>query len=234
MAYMSATKQLYQLQEIEQEIEALEKDIALIEAQLSGNEALVKTRNEIAMLEEQIAEIKKAQRDNEGETADITAKITTTEKALYDGRNANPKELVNLQIEIDGLKSHRSEFETKQIGFIEALDKATASLTAARENLVRLESEWQGLRLDLTKKAEDLRLHVAGMKARRDQLAASIPKDAVECYYRVKKQKGVAVAKIEQGFCQKCRIQLPAREIQQARGNRIVQCSSCGRLLFMP
>jgi uncharacterized protein len=231
---MSAVKQLYQLQEVEQEIEALEKEIASIEAQLSGNEALVKTRSEIAGLEAKIGEIKKAQRDNEAETTDITAKIATSEKELYDGRNANPKELVNLQIEIDGLKSRRSEFESKQIGVIEELDRTTTALTAARENLARLESEWQGMRIDLTKKVEDLRVHLAGMNARRGQLTAAIAPDAVACYYRVKKQKGIAVAKIEQGFCKGCRIQLPAREIQQARGNRIVQCSSCGRLLFMP
>jgi predicted nucleic acid-binding Zn-ribbon protein len=64
-------------------------------------------------------------------------------------------------------------------------------------------------------------------------MVATILPDAVACYYRVKKQKGVAVAKIEQGICRSCRIQLPAREIQQARGNRLVQCSSCGRLLYM-
>jgi predicted nucleic acid-binding Zn-ribbon protein len=231
---MSAVKQLYQLQEIEQEIDALAKEIAAIEAQLSGNEALVKARNEIAGLEQQIAEIKKVQRDNEAETADVTAKITTAEKELYGGRNANPRELVNLQIEIDGLKARRSEFESKEIEIIEQLDQANTALSNAQANLARLESEWQGLRLDLTKKVEESRVHLAELNKRREQLVATIAPDAVTSYYRVKKQKGVAVAKIEQGICRGCRIQLPAREIQQARGNRIVQCSSCGRLLFMP
>jgi len=231
---MSAVKQLYQLQEIEQETEAIEKEIAAIEAQLSGNEALVKVRNEIAGLEQQIVDIKKTQRDNGAETADVTAKITVSEKELYGGRNANPKELVNLQIEIDGLKARRSEFESKEIEIIEQLDRANSALSNARANLARLESEWQGLQLELTKKLKDLRVHLTELVAKGEQLVAAITPDAVACYYRVKKQKGVAVAKIEQGICRGCRIQLPAREIQQARGNRIVQCSSCGRLLFMP
>jgi len=231
---MSAVKQLYQLQEIEQEIDALEKEIAAIEAQLSGNDTLVKARNDITGLEQQIAELKKSQRNNQAETADVTAKIAAAEKELYGGRNANPKELVNFQIEIDSLKTRRSEFETKEIGIIEQVDQANAALAGAQANLVRLESEWQGLRLELTKKAEDSRVYLIELNKRREQLVASIPPDAVSCYYTVKKQKGVAVAKIEQGVCRGCRIQLPARQIQQARGNRIVQCSSCGRLLFMP
>jgi predicted nucleic acid-binding Zn-ribbon protein len=231
---MSAVKQLYQLQEIEQETDALEKEIAAIEAQLSGNDALVKARNDIAVIEQQIAEFKKTQRDNEAETADVTAKVTTTEKELYGGRNANPKELVNLQIEIDGLKARRSEFDSKEIEIIEQLDQANTALSTAQANLTRLESEWQGLRLELTKKSEDSRVHLIELNKQREQLIATIAPDAVASYYLVKKQKGVAVAKIEQGICRGCRIQLPARQIQQARGNRIVQCSSCGRLLFMP
>ncbi len=232
---MSAVRQLYQLQEIEQEAGALEKEIAGIEASLAGNEALVKARNDVSSTEQKIADIKKAQHANDTEITDLNAKITESEKHLYDGSVSNPKELVNRQIEIDGLKAKRSEFEAKAIEIIEQLDAANAALKTAQENLARIESEWQGLRLDLTKKLDAQKAHLTELQTKRDQLIATIPPDAVVCYNRVKKQKGGnAVARIEQGICRGCRIQLPVREIQQARGNRIVQCSSCGRILFMP
>jgi len=231
---MSAVKQLYQLQEIEQEADALEKDIAGIEAALAGNEALVKARNEVEEKQQQVADIKKLQRSNDAEMADVNASITAHEKELYGGKVVNPKELVNRQIEIDGLKAKHSEFESRAIELMEQLDAANDALSAAGANLTRIGSEWQGLRLELTEKLEASKAHLTELRAHREQLVAAIVPDAVACYYRVKQQKGVAVAKIEQGICQRCRIQLPAREIQQARGNRMVQCSSCGRLLFMP
>lgn len=231
---MSAVKQLYQLQGIEQEAEALEKDIAGIEASLAGNEAIVRAKNEVQEIQQRAGEIKKAQRSNDAEMADVNASIAAHEKELYGGRTANPKELVNRQIEIDGLKAGRSEFESKAIELMEQLDEANAGLSAAESRLARLESEWQGLKLELTRKLETLKIHLGELKAHREQLVASLPADAATCYYRVKQQKGVAVVKIEQGICRGCRIQLPTREIQQARGNRMVYCSSCGRLLFMP
>ncbi|MDI6814491.1 MAG: hypothetical protein QMC90_00160 [Dehalococcoidales bacterium] len=42
------------------------------------------------------------------------------------------------------------------------------------------------------------------------------------------KQRGTAVAKVEQGLCRGCRISLSTAKLQQARSGSLVQCSSCG------
>ena len=231
---MSVVKQLFDLQEIEQEADGLEKDVARIEAALAGNEALVRAKNEVQAAQQKLTEIRKTQHDNDTEITDVSVKIAASEKELYGGKVVNPKELVNRQIEIDGLKAKRSEFESKALELLEQLDVANYESKTAEESLAKLASEWQGLRLELTKELENKKVRLIELKKQREQLVTAIIPDAVVCYYRVKKQKGVAVAKIEQGICRGCRIQLPAREIQQARGNHMVQCSSCGRLLFMP
>jgi predicted nucleic acid-binding Zn-ribbon protein len=176
---MSAVKQLYQLQEIEQEADALEKDIAGIEASLAGNEALVKARNEVEEKQRQVADIKKLQRSNDAEMADVNASIAVHEKELYGGHVGNPKELVNLQIEIDGLKAKHSEFESRAIELMEQLDAANDALSAAGANLTRMESEWQGLRLELTEKLEASKAHLTELRAHREQLVAAIVPDAV-------------------------------------------------------
>ena len=41
-------------------------------------------------------------------------------------------------------------------------------------------------------------------------------------------------ARVEQGICRGCRISLPTTDLQQARSGKLVQCSSCGRILFLP
>ena len=55
----------------------------------------------------------------------------------------------------------------------------------------------------------------------------------IDLYTELKKQKGIAVAKVEQGICRGCRISLPTAELQQARSGSLVRCSSCGRILFL-
>ncbi|MFC2072406.1 C4-type zinc ribbon domain-containing protein, partial [Chloroflexota bacterium] len=49
----------------------------------------------------------------------------------------------------------------------------------------------------------------------------------------LKKQKGTAIANVEQGICRGCRILLPITELQRARSSSLVRCSSCGRILFL-
>ena len=56
---------------------------------------------------------------------------------------------------------------------------------------------------------------------------------AIEVYQDLKKHKGTAVAKVEQGICHGCRISLPISELQQTRSGSLVRCSSCGRILFL-
>jgi len=47
-------------------------------------------------------------------------------------------------------------------------------------------------------------------------------------------RQGMAVAKVERGICQGCRITLPVSVLQKARsGAVIVQCSSCERILYV-
>jgi predicted nucleic acid-binding Zn-ribbon protein len=49
----------------------------------------------------------------------------------------------------------------------------------------------------------------------------------------VRTRKGNAVVKVEQGRCQGCHIKLSMNEWQKARTGVLVQCSSCGRILYL-
>ena len=47
------------------------------------------------------------------------------------------------------------------------------------------------------------------------------------------KKQGLAVARIEQGRCQGCKITIPVSELSQARAGDLVQCGSCSRVLCL-
>ena len=49
----------------------------------------------------------------------------------------------------------------------------------------------------------------------------------------VSRQKKPAVARVEQGICQACRISLSASGLQHARSGQPVQCGTCGRILYI-
>jgi len=76
---------------------------------------------------------------------------------------------------------------------------------------------------------------LASLEQRREDLAARIDAASLELYQDLRqKRQGRAVAKVEQGMCQGCRLVLSMTELQRARiSQELVQCSSCQRILYL-
>ncbi len=230
---MSVTKQLYQLQEIDLELESNEQALRQISSQLGESEAVVGTRNKLAVEHQRLEELKREQRSIEWEIDSITSKLTTVEEELYSGRIRNPKELANLEHETSGLKAKRDQLEDKALEIMEQVESATKNVNTLDSELKALETEWQGQQQQLSSQLEQVKTMLSNLKHKRQQLTAEIDPQVVEVYHQIKKQRGTAVARVEQGICHGCRISLPVTELQRARTDSLVRCSSCGRILFL-
>jgi len=230
---MNATRQLYRLQELDLELEAKERALEQIVGQLGENQAVVRVRSRLEAECKRLEELKRQQRFLEGEVDDIVTKLKAAEDQLYGGRIDNPKELTNLQHEVDALKDRRNQLEDKLLEAMEQVERATAGVTTVSNELKTVETDWQNQQQRLSAEMEQLKTTLSDLEQKRQLLSAEIDPKAVEFYHELRKQKGEAVAKVEQGVCQGCRISLTATELQRARGGNLVQCSSCGRILFL-
>ncbi len=114
------------------------------------------------------------------------------------------------------------------------LPLVAASAAAASSELKKLEAEWQSQQQQLSADIEALKNKLSDLKQKRQLRSAEINQQTLEAYDKLRKQKGQAVAKVEQGICRGCRISLPSSEMQQVRSGNLVQCGSCGRILFLP
>jgi len=229
---MSVVKQLYQLQEVDLELESNEQSLNQIAAQLGESDAVVRTRSKLSLEHQHLEELNQQQRSIEWEIDDLTNKLAPAEEELYSGRIRNPKELANLQHEIDGLKAKRDQLENKALERMDQVELATKNIGAIYSELKTLEAEWKSQQQQLSANLEQLKNILSNLKEKRQLLAAEIDPQAIEVYQELKKQKGIAVARVEQGICRVCRISLPITELQQARSSSLVRCSSCGRILF--
>lgn len=229
---MSAARKLYQLQEIDLELESNEQALARITSQLGESQAIVAARDELNGHRQRLEEVKTQQRSLEWEIDDLSAKLKSLEQKLYGGRIASPKELTNLEHEANGLKDHRRQVEDRVLELMEEASEAEAKLAALANDLIKLEAEWQLSQQRLLADAERHKTAIAGLKQRRQAFVAGIGSPAVSLYEEVKKQKGRAVAKVEAGTCRACGLTLSTAQLQQAKGERVVQCSNCGRILF--
>ena len=230
---MATIKLLYQLQEIELEIESDEHSLQQIVSQLGQNQAVVKAQGKLADEQSRLEELKRQQNSAEWEIDDITTKLKATEEQLYSGRIGNPKELASLQQEAELLKAKRDHLEDSALEIIDKAELAEAEVKALSGELESTEADWQSQQTELAGDKERLETKIAELKQKQQQLLAGIEPKLAELYYQLKQNKGKAVAKVEQGICRGCRISLPTAELQQARSGQLVQCSSCGRILFL-
>jgi len=230
---MGVAKQLYQLQEVDLELESNERALQQVASQLGESQEVVRARNKLASERQRLEELRRQQHSLEWEIDGIATKLTAAEDKLYSGSICSPKELANLQHEVDGLKTRRSQLEDKALDIMEQVELATASVATIDSQLKTMEAEWQSQQQQLSADMEQLKAVLSNLKHKRQTLAAEIDPRAVELYQELKNQKGTAVAKVEQGICRGCRISLSATELQRARSGSLTQCSSCGRILFL-
>ena len=92
------------------------------------------------------------------------------------------------------------------------------------EEKARLESQFA----ELTTELDDL-------KQQQQRVADTVEKPLLARYNRLKTmRKGYAVAEVVDGSCAGCRLQLPPQLVAEVRrGNELLDCSYCHRILFM-
>ena len=230
---MNVANQLYQLQEVDLAIESSEQAVSQIASQLGESKAVVEAQAKLTLGHQRLEELRHQQDSAEWEIDDLVAKLAIAEDKLYSGEIRNPKELTNLQHEVDGMRAKRNQLEDKALAIMEQVELATASVASESSELKTLEAEWRSQQQQLSTEMEQLKTTLSEFNHKRQLQLAKIDPQAVEVYNELKKQKRTAVAKVEQGICRGCRISLPTTELQRARSDSLVRCSSCGRILFL-
>jgi len=231
---MNVARQLYQLQELDLEIESDQRALGQVTGQLGESQAVLRAKAQLDSEQQRLEELKHQQHTAEWEIDDITTRIATAEESLFGGRIKNPKELASLQHEVETFKTRRDGLEEKALEVIDQVEQAEASLAEIKSRLEGLTADWQRQQKQLAEEQARLEAAIAELKQKRQLLSEQIEPQAVELYQALKKGKGRAVARVEQGICRGCRISLPTTDLQRARGSNLVQCSSCGRILFLP
>jgi predicted nucleic acid-binding Zn-ribbon protein len=229
---MSITKQLYQLQEIDLEIESCTQNLQKIASQMGKDKAVVDIRNRLANESEKLEELKKQQRSIELDIDDTNSKLANYEAQLYSGKIGNPKELANLQQEVVNLKAMRTGLEEKTLEIMSQVEILTDKVAAVGGDLKLIEAEWQHKQQQLSTDIDRIKKELSGFEAKRQLISSRIESRAMGLYCQVRDQKGRAVVKVVQGICSGCRLLLPSIDLHRSRSGNLVQCNSCGRILY--
>lgn len=230
---MGITRQLYKLQSIELEIESKEQALMQNKARLGESRELLAATEGQLKAGQHLEELKKKQHDAEWEIEDITSKLSKIQQILYSGSISNPKELTSLQHEAESFKNKCDSLEENALEIMEQVEAAAANLAKLSRELDDVEAGWRHEQQQLSASIEQLESSLSRLKDERQMALAAIDAETIDNYNQLRQQKGLAVARVEQGTCRGCRISLSTAELQRVKGDRLVMCSSCGRILFI-
>lgn len=230
---MSRTLSLYELQQVDIEIESVSGRLKEIAASLGESVDLKRARKMVTDADAHFAECRAEMQNLDLEVSSLSQKIEKNEGRLYSGRVTNPKELAGLQDELASLKRWREKKEEDFLEVMVATDEAEAALSDAQAILDQVSESWRAGQGDLADEQIHLHARLEELGEEREALVTTVGPEDMSAYEGLRRRKGGrAVAVVKDGLCQGCRMNPPSSQVQQAMsGKDLVFCNNCGRIL---
>lgn len=234
---MTLIADLYALQEIDLQIDEREASLETLRERPDESEAVNDARAELAQSSAGLPDLEARQRELDLLVAGHRDKIAPVEAKLYSGSVRNPKELQDLQADLDQLNRLRESVEDELLSVIDQLESRRAAIAAVAARFEMLDQDWgteqEAARVDI----ERLTAELAALQTRREAAVQRLPAGPATAYDRLRRRRrGVAVVRVERGACLGCRLTVPTVILQRARSGmnpNPVQCPSCERMLYV-
>jgi len=202
-------------------------------------ESLLASDPNVAHAEEALATAKANQqaiqlrlRDSDRERETHRTRIRTREKELMSGRIRNPTELMQLNAEVDHLKASFVEEEDAQLRLMEESELADQAVLEATEHLMDTRTRSTGDEPALRRDLEAWQAELAALRTEIDGVWTQLPPAAQRVYLGVRVHP--PVAEVDRNQCQACHVTVTSSGMQLLRkGDEIVRCENCGRILVM-
>lgn len=188
-----------------------------------------------------IREIQDANAGLHAEKADIDKHIsenrTYLERAERNLKNAqNQKEYEAANREREALKLQISEFEKALVEKVAAIDEKEGILAERADEINSLDADREKALADFDAKLAEDKASMAETQKEREAVFATLPQQLARAYDRLalRSKDGIAVAEVVNGSCSACFMSLrPQMQVNVKRGDAIIMCESCSRILYM-
>ena len=226
---------LIRLQQLETDAGERKRRLADLPARVAGAEAAVAAakaaRDAVAA---QVAENTAARRVADKELGVVQGRLTKYKDQLMEVKTN--KEYTTMQHEIATAEEGVRTFEDQILTFMLQADELATALKAADAAVAAEERKAAGVRGEAETERGRLDTELAGLTATRASIEKLMSPEYVRLFNDgVATRRGVAVSPIRDGHCQACQVTVRPQQIMQARkGDDIVLCESCKRILYVP
>ena len=233
---MSELRQLYELQELDTQIDELTETLADLESQLADDSVVAEAKRRVAVLENHAERIATQRRSIDRAIEDLQTRLARTQERMYSGAIKSVKEMEAAEEEHANTERDIAENEDRLLEVMVAADEVDDTLAKGREVVKRLEEQRSVAVAALTAKVEETRASLGDLTPKRDSTWDAISAPSLHRYESLRSSRGgTAIAKVERGMCSGCRMTLSTSEQQRIRSaTDPMMCSSCHRILYLP
>lgn len=229
---MTIAASLFRLDQLDTEIERTEAALREIERRQVRNPALATAEARLKALQARVHAAEAEQRAREADLNDLEAKIKRDHTRMYSGQVVDPREISSLERELEHYRVRRDALEEACIEGMDEVEQMQTQLMATRQEVDEQRRKWQESGPLLARQSEGLQATLAQLRTERESLMQMTDARAIATYARLRNALGHAVSQINGSVCQACRVTLPPRDLQHARGNDLTTCTNCGRILY--
>jgi len=206
-------------------------ELAAVEAAEQADRAFAA---DVVRAETEVKDLGREVRRMESDVETVRAREEKDQKLLDSGA-VSPKEMTNLQHELETLKRRQSDLEDQELELMERLEVAENALAVAQSGLEQARADLERARQLRDDALADIADSTKRHESARAEVAAGIAAPLLSLYDRIRAQTGsTGAAMLKARQCQGCRIELYGNELSAVRNadpHEVVRCENCGRIL---
>ncbi|MCF6179825.1 MAG: C4-type zinc ribbon domain-containing protein [Geopsychrobacter sp.] len=225
---------LRELQEVDQELVLIVTERTRYEEELQEiGEEREKIQQMADELSTQLEALKKEESQFQQELLAEKDQIEKVEGRLPEIQTQ--KEYVAVLKEIDMAKKASIETQTKIAEKDKAISELQADFDEKQTKLAAITEKSDARKAEVNKIFAASEKTCKARRATRDSLAKDLPNSLLSKYQRIfSRRGGLAVARVVEGACLGCNMQLPPQQYNRLqRGTELQSCPHCNRLLYI-
>ena len=232
---MTNVRQMFALQELDIILDRVQNDQVKAEYELNNGDILGSLESELERDAEWLVETELQKQATKLEAETQKDRSESLNSQLYGGEITNPRDLESLEREASNVRQLVEQHETTLAEITERIQEAQNKRSELEAKIGEAKAAWEIRQAELQAAIKGLNEARAGFEGQRSKLTEGLDPTSLQHYETLRRSKGgLAVARVERGLCQGCRMSLPTHQQQRVRsGRQTVLCSSCGRMLFL-
>ena len=224
--------QLLELQRLEDELHSSKTEYEGLPARRDRLAEQRKTcEDRLSATKQAVEEAESSMRQAESALQDREALLEKLESQQFQVKSNDA--YTALLREMDQARESISEQETKILESMEAIESSKGEFTEAKGEIDTTQSALEDEDRSITARDAELIGEIERLSNLRNELAPKVGRELLHRYERIAQRRRPAVVLVTEERCGGCRVVIPPQSfIEVLRGNEIVTCGNCARILI--